>query len=863
MSLFKASLILLAFGCSASVSWSQTAAYYAIESIDQGDAIRRGTAGSNGIPQGELIIAPNTKYRVWYYQPDTKLFGHTEFTTPSAGRRFEFPAPPLRLSDTRDRDFDGLTDEAEFVIGTSPTNPDSDNDLITDGAEIEQGLDPLDGQSAATGIIVSVDTPGGAKDVCAIDNIAIVADSNRGVTVFNIFNRMSATIIGQIDTPGQALAVGCTGRFIVVADGVSGLQIIDFSDPPNAQVVRAEYFAAPTRSVAAAAGVAFVGLDNGYLFAVDVTTGDVLANADLGGNPVKDVALSGDLIYTLQDGEMRVLELQGSVFNQLGQIGGVGNGPSPSFQTRLEVGGGLAFATSWNGFHTIDVTNPASPSIVGTLTTGALGWRQVVPNGSGLAVAVVGPNTTNDPSDNVSVYDVRNPASLNTFQIELPTPSSAQAAAIFNGLAYVADSDRGLQVINFTTSDVNGVAPTIALSTNAAANMIEEGKTFGMTAAVTDDVQVRNVEFYVDGRRVLTDGNFPFEHRFVTPTIAALGRNTFLVRALASDTAGAKTWSTEIQISIAPDTTAPLIVGNYPADSDVIQATDSFRIQFNEEIDVASLNTGTQVTSAGADGVFGTGDDLVLNRSVQWSPGGKTATVNLDETPVGGLYRLTMAGVTDLAGNAIAPLSVEFRVAGDADSDNDGVPDDFEPGLGLIVGDPDSDDNGTLDGDEDNDNDMLTNRSEFVMQTNPDNPDTDNNGIIDGLEDRDDDGLIDSQEFIFASNPFDPETDGDGISDGAEVIDSGTDPNDPASSPVLFFGSTASVQSQAAPGVMSGNSLASPTTTTRQVVRFESGTGGEFQAPQPVETRVMRYHTGDGKPFATSRPVVEVENENP
>ena len=39
---------------------------------------------------------------------------------------------------------------------------------------------------------------------------------------------------------------------------------------------------------------------------------------------------------------------------------------------------------------------------------------------------------------------------------------------------------------------------------------------------VDDDVQVRNVEFFVNGSRVASDGNFPFEHRFVTPLVYAL-----------------------------------------------------------------------------------------------------------------------------------------------------------------------------------------------------------------------------------------------------------------------------------------------------------------------------------------------------
>ena len=56
--------------------------------------------------------------------------------------------------------------------------------------------------------------------------------------------------------------------------------------------------------------------------------------------------------------------------------------------------------------------------------------------------------------------------------------------------------------------DANGVPPRISLSTSFATNGVEEGKWVRLTANVADDVQVRNVEFYVDVQ--LIDGNFSF-----------------------------------------------------------------------------------------------------------------------------------------------------------------------------------------------------------------------------------------------------------------------------------------------------------------------------------------------------------------
>ncbi len=60
----------------------------------------------------------------------------------TAGLRFEL-----------DSDFDGLSDEEEAALGTDPTNPDSDGDGLSDGAEVdEHGTDPLAADSDSDGM---------------------------------------------------------------------------------------------------------------------------------------------------------------------------------------------------------------------------------------------------------------------------------------------------------------------------------------------------------------------------------------------------------------------------------------------------------------------------------------------------------------------------------------------------------------------------------------------------------------------------------------------------------------------------------------------------------------------------------------
>lgn len=197
--------------------------FYVIENLDTGQVVRRGTTGARGIPRGGVILAPRTNYRQWLYEAGTGRVGFVEFRTPTAGRRLTVPPIPLGLPATPDGDGDQLSDDAEFVIGTFADQPDSDGDGILDGAEIDQGLDPLEGTPSRTGIIATADTPGTAVDIDAFNDVVVVADSNSGVLVFNVFNRMNPVAIDGVDTPGTAQRVAFSGDFIAVADGSSGL----------------------------------------------------------------------------------------------------------------------------------------------------------------------------------------------------------------------------------------------------------------------------------------------------------------------------------------------------------------------------------------------------------------------------------------------------------------------------------------------------------------------------------------------------------------------------------------------------------------------------------------------------------------
>lgn len=663
-------------------------------------------------PRGQylLFVPPDGILgSVAFYDPRTRHYGEIlPFYRPEARYGLpRFSLAPLD-PDSLDTDGDTLPDVAEFVLGTNPTQADTDGDGISDAAELEQGTNPLDGLPTVTGIIATAPTPGPTVDVCALNDLVILAAQDKGVSIFSAGKGMNPILVAQVDTPGIAQRVACSGDFIAVADGAAGLAIIDVRDPAAARRVHQLDVGGAAQAVATAGDLGFVGLDSGQLVMVDLGTGTILESIPAGG-AIHDLGLEGDVLFVLLESQLRTYRFADGTLQFLGNSDPPGFIPDGiSRLRRLFVGGGYAYVTSYPGYDTYDVRDPSALNHVGhAVNLGPNSFKQIVLNGSGLGVAVVGVNPRPDGTHDVSLYDVSNPAATTILTV-LPTPGLARAVSLYNGLAYVADGEAGLQVVNYLPYDSRGTRPTIALSASFTQDgtngVTEEGRLVRVTAGVTDDVQVRNVEFYVDGVKVQTDGTFPFEYRFIAPTRSPT-KSTFTLRACASDTGGNTACSTTYTLTLVPDNRPLFARTSFPGPRSISTAASAVSVAFNKPIDVATLRAATfTLTFAGGDNRLDSDDDVQVGGGVfAWRDSFNLAVLSFPGALPAGWYRGSVTtGVQDLAGNPLrTPFVWTFWVlpaGADADDDDDGLPATEEVPRGLNPFYADTDGDGWTDG---------------------------------------------------------------------------------------------------------------------------------------------------------------------
>jgi hypothetical protein len=161
---------------------------------------------------------------------------------------------------------------------------------------------------------------------------------------------------------------------------------------------------------------------------------------------------------------------------------------------------------------------------------------------SGLGLLAYVGESTQEGKSAFGILNIEDPSQTGAIQQLIDSPGSAHAMALYRGYAYVAAGEAGLQVLPLASPDGLKQTPVVTLDSNLIPEKSVEGNLVRLTAHVTAVDQVSSVGFYIDGQKVASDGNYPFEYR-VFDADALYGSSTE-VYACAEDISGNSSCST-------------------------------------------------------------------------------------------------------------------------------------------------------------------------------------------------------------------------------------------------------------------------------------------------------------------------------
>jgi hypothetical protein len=648
----------------------------AIEDVRSGFMIRGTTNLQSGgsIFPTDVVLAPNTNYRMWVLDIDTLAFSVSPFRTPPSGAIVKLPDISLFGDNSPDLDGDGLTNIAEFIAGTKSNARDSDADGLSDLSEIQQGLDPLGARSFPTGVVSILALRGTAKEVAlegstrdATEQVAYVATGSSGLAIVEVSDFRNPLVLSQLQLVGDSTDVSVDSQFSIaaVASNSGGLHFVNVSDWNSPTVIRT--IAVAANQVEVADGFAYVTV-GGDLRSYNLLTGELVQSVTLSTGSLVGLAREGNTLYTTDN--LNVLRATTTVagvltprdFLTIPLVPGQSAG-------KVFVGNGVAYIGAQGnfsaGFTTADVSNPDDLVLLSGVDAANIQGRRIVANGSDLGVAVGNVRGPQGPIFSLDVVSLADPTNTGNFLARFALPAEPFSVAIAAGIAFVADGTGGLQVVNYRSFDNQGVAPTVSITSPVfdvdpltPGIQVIEGAAIPVRVNAADDVQVRNVEMLVNGVVVTNDVSFPFELSALAVG-SALSSGTTTVQVRATDTGGNVGLSNMLTFQLVPDTFPPTLVSSNVMDGAIKDKTfRTIQLQFSEPLEA------TKVTAQNFQLLNPVGA-AVAPTAIQLLSGGAVVQLTYDPLSLGThQFVIKSANVTDVAGNPFgaADQVISFQI---------------------------------------------------------------------------------------------------------------------------------------------------------------------------------------------------------
>ncbi len=607
---------------------ANTKMYVSLKAAD-GSVLRQSFTAGNGY---NFFLQPNTYYEATVYDPSTGKVGSASFKSAASGQDTNIPVAGL-MPDDGTPGADGLTPRQAYVIGVNSNIKSNLVPGITDVSAIQQGL--FDGSvlPGTTGLVASLPLNGSAQSVVLSGSLsdgqttfAYVATGSYGLAVVDVSNPFVPVVLGQLSLGGNATGVAVSSALgiAVVATGAGGIKFVDISNPAVPAVIGSS--AVVATMVQIIGGLAYV--DSGTsIDSFDIATGTLLQTLGLAGSNLTGFAVSGSTLYTMDAGPvLRVIDTSSGAMVVEGSVN------LPAGGNGLTVGNGVVYVAAANGnstggYLTVNVSNPAAPTLIEGVDSQPMAGAAIALNGSGVGLTV---QTIQEPPPNPGLHNVAdlintsNPAQTGNAITRFELPAAPAGVAIAAGIGFIADTTSGLQVLNYLAPDLNGVPPGLTVTSGptdvdpvTAGIQVYEGLPISIGVTVTDDVQVRNVALLVGGTVAANSLSSPFSLTATMPKIATLGLNAVSMQVEAIDTGGNTTFSSPFTVQLVPDTRPLQLISQSMGEGAILSQFDhTISLTFSKPLDPTTVTTADfQVTDQ--NGVTVTPQSLVLTGNNQ------------------------------------------------------------------------------------------------------------------------------------------------------------------------------------------------------------------------------------------------------
>ncbi len=332
-----------------------------------------------------------------------------------------------------------------------------------------------------------------AHQITASGNYAYATHIYDGLIVIDISTPESPQVVGSLDMP-DAEGIAISGNYAYIGGGYGGTQVIDISDPTSPQLVASVPTPDYSYDVAVSGNHLYIaGLADG-LQVVDIS--DPEAPVDVGGLPTAGMAyyvtVSGNYAYMTLDSGFQIVDVSDPSTPVAMGITSSTSLQGVSALRNAVVSGNHAFAAaSWGGLVVIDVSSPASPSVIARLESpsantvtvcgnhawvldrnrlhaadisslASVGMVGNVPAFTALGVAVSGHHAfVANGSAGLNVVDVSTPQAPVIVGVA-DTPGFARNVAVAGSFAYVADGGPGLTIVDISTPASPSIQTTLA-----------------------------------------------------------------------------------------------------------------------------------------------------------------------------------------------------------------------------------------------------------------------------------------------------------------------------------------------------------------------------------------------------------------